>query len=211
MLRTLVPCAPLKGRGSKCRAWPGCKPELYALVLAAVEASLGRRFGHARAFSLYHHVAGPLVLVNGRSRKRIGHGIFPGSTALGQGKTAPTPVIAGPLQLISAQRFGGGPPRPKFDRADHGHPTRQITTSVFCRAKTSGMGFHWPLGERAAFTPRDQFSRLPCLPPKACRAIVDQGNRYTRNLSLAVSPLSPCAQWIPHYKAGDAIGDAIPW
>ena len=110
----LVPCTVEKVAVNAVLA--GCKPEYLPVVLATVEAACTSEFnGHGLLATTYY--AGPVVIVNGPVRRRIG--MNSGINALGQGNRA-NATIGRALQLV-IRNVGGGRPG-EVDRAAQGNP-----------------------------------------------------------------------------------------
>ena len=94
----------------------GCKPEYLPVVLAAVEAVLDEGFAMHGVLATTMFV-GPVVVVNGPIRRRIGMNAK--GNALGQGNRA-NGAIGRALQLV-IRNVGGGRPQ-EVDRATLGNP-----------------------------------------------------------------------------------------
>ncbi len=94
----------------------GCRPEYFAVVLAALDAALDPAFSWYGLLSTTMGV-GPVVIVNGPVAKRIG--LNSGMNVLGQGNRA-NATIARALQLV-ARNVGGAVPG-GVDRSTQGHP-----------------------------------------------------------------------------------------
>jgi hypothetical protein len=94
----------------------GCKPEYLPVVLAAVEAVLDERFAMHGVLATTMFV-GPVVVVNGPVRRRIGMNAK--GNALGQGNRA-NATIGRAVQLV-IRNIGGGRPQ-EIDRATLGNP-----------------------------------------------------------------------------------------
>jgi hypothetical protein len=94
----------------------GCKPEYLPVVLAAVEAVLEEQFAMHGVLATTMFV-GPVVVVNGPIRRRIGMNAK--GNALGQGNRA-NAAIGRTLQLV-IRNIGGGRPQ-EVDRATLGNP-----------------------------------------------------------------------------------------
>jgi hypothetical protein len=94
----------------------GCLPEYLPVVLAAVEAVCTDEFNIHGALATTMPV-GPVVIVNGPIRRRIG--MNSGKNVLGQGNRA-NATIGRALQLV-VRNVGGGRPG-EVDRATHGNP-----------------------------------------------------------------------------------------
>jgi hypothetical protein len=94
----------------------GCLPEHLPVVLAAVEAACSDDFNmHGLLATTF--ASGPMVVVNGPVRRRIG--MNSGANALGQGNRA-NATIGRAVQLV-VRNVGGGRPG-EVDRAMHGWP-----------------------------------------------------------------------------------------
>src|SRR6266571_4595972 len=94
----------------------GCKPEYLPVVLAAVEAVLDESFAMHGVLATTMFV-GPVVVVNGAVRRRIGMNAK--GNALGQGNRA-NAAIGRALQLV-IRNIGEGRPQ-EVDRATLGNP-----------------------------------------------------------------------------------------
>ncbi len=94
----------------------GCKPEYLPVVLAAVEAVLEEGFAMHGVLATTMFV-GPVVVVNGPIRRRIGMNAR--GNVLGQGNRA-NAAIGRALQLV-IRNIGGGRPQ-EVDRATLGNP-----------------------------------------------------------------------------------------
>src|SRR6516165_3157904 len=94
----------------------GCKPEYLPVVLAAVEAVLDESFAMHGVLATTMFV-GPVVIVNGPVRRRIGMNAK--GNALGQGNRA-NAAIGRALQLV-IRNIGEGRPQ-EVDRATLGNP-----------------------------------------------------------------------------------------
>ena len=94
----------------------GCKPEYLPVVLAAVEAVLDEGFAMHGVLATTMFV-GPVVIVNGPIRRRIGMNAK--GNALGQGNRA-NAAIGRALQLV-IRNIGEGRPQ-EVDRATLGNP-----------------------------------------------------------------------------------------
>ena len=98
----------------------GCKPEYFPVVLAAVEAACTDRFNmHGLLCTLWF--SGPVVIVNGPIRNRIG--MNSGKNALGQGNRANS-TIGRALQLVVRNLGGGRPGVNGIDRSALGAPSK---------------------------------------------------------------------------------------
>lgn len=94
----------------------GCRPEYLPVVLAAVEAAAGRRF-NIHGVSATTYFSGPVLIVNGPIRRRIG--MNSGVNVLGQGNRANL-TIGRALNLV-VRNVGGARPG-GVDQATFGYP-----------------------------------------------------------------------------------------
>jgi hypothetical protein len=94
----------------------GCPPEVFPIVLAAVEAACDPAFALLGLVSTTHP-SGPLVIVSGPLADEVG--MNSAGNALGQGNRA-NATIGRALQLV-VRNVGGGKPQEE-DRAAHGQP-----------------------------------------------------------------------------------------
>ncbi len=98
----------------------GCKPEYLPVVLAAVEAACTDTFNmHGLLCTLWF--SGPIVIVNGPIRHRIG--MNTDKNALGQGNRANS-TIGRALQLVIRNVGGGKPGIGGIDRSALGSPSK---------------------------------------------------------------------------------------
>jgi hypothetical protein len=98
----------------------GCKPEYLPVVLAAVEGACTDQFNiHGLLCTLWF--SGPVVIVNGPIRNRIG--MNSGKNALGQGNRA-NATIGRALQLVVRNVGGGRPGVDGIDRSALGAPSK---------------------------------------------------------------------------------------
>src|SRR3546814_18912956 len=96
----------------------GCLPEHLPVVLAALEAACTREFNmHGLLATTFF--SGPILIVNGPIRQRIG--LNSGVNALGQGTRANATTGRAPQLVV--RHVGGGPPGP-VHRATPGPPGR---------------------------------------------------------------------------------------
>jgi hypothetical protein len=94
----------------------GCPPEVFPIVLAAVEAACDPAFALLGLVSTTHP-SGPVVIVSGPLADDVG--MNSAGNALGQGNRA-NATIGRALQLV-VRNLGGGRPQEE-DRAAHGQP-----------------------------------------------------------------------------------------
>jgi len=121
----------------------GCLPEHLPVVLAALEAACTREFNmHGLLATTFF--SGPVLIVNGPIRQRIG--MNSGVNALGQGNRANS-TIGRALQLV-VRNVGGGLPG-AIDRATLGNPGKY----TFCFAEDESDPDWEPLSVRRGIAP----------------------------------------------------------
>lgn len=155
----------------------GCKPEYLPVVLAAVEAACTDAF-NMHGLLATTMPAGPVIVVNGPVRRRIG--MNSGNNVFGQGNRANL-SIGRALQLV-VRNVGGGRPG-EVDRATHGNPGKLS----FCFAEDEE-GSPWePLATSLGLPPGTDAVTL--FPGEGPRCVVDQLSRDPESLarSLAVN------------------------
>jgi hypothetical protein len=123
----------------------GCRPEYLPVVIAAVEAVCTDKF-NIHGVLATTHFAGPVLIVNGPIRDRIGMNYR--VNALGQGNRA-NATIGRALQLV-VRNVGGGRPG-EIDRAALGQPGKY----TFCFAENERESPWEPLHVGRGFA-RDQ-------------------------------------------------------
>jgi hypothetical protein len=117
----------------------GCRPEYLPVVIAAVQAVCTDQFNMHGVLATTHF-PGPIIIVNGPVRRRIG--MNAGLNALGQGNRA-NATIGRALQLI-VRNLGGGRPG-GVDRAALGQPGKytfcfaESTVTVFAGSAPTGI------------------------------------------------------------------------
>jgi hypothetical protein len=149
----------------------GCKPEYLPVVLAAVEAVLEERFAMHGVLATTMFV-GPVVVVNGPIRNRIGMNAK--GNALGQGNRA-NAAIGRALQLV-IRNIGGGRPQ-EVDRATLGNPGKY----TYCFAEDEE-GSSWePLSVELGLDPGQ--SAVTVFAGFGLQGVVDQKSRDPESLS----------------------------
>jgi hypothetical protein len=149
----------------------GCKPEYLPVVLAAVEAVLEEQFAMHGVLATTMFV-GPVVVVNGPIRRRIGMNAK--GNALGQGNRA-NAAIGRSLQLV-VRNIGGGRPQ-EVDRATLGNPGKY----TYCFAEDEE-GSSWdPLSVERG-TRRGQ-SAVTVFAGFGLQGVVDQKSRDPESLA----------------------------
>jgi hypothetical protein len=151
----------------------GCRPEYLPVVLAAVEAACTDEF-NIHGLLATTMSAGPVLIVNGPIRNRIG--MNSGKNVLGQGNRANS-TIGRALQLV-IRNVGGGRPG-EVDRATLGNPGKL----GFCFAEDEE-GSPWtPLSADLGFEAGTDTVTL--FPGEGPRTIVDQLARDPESLCHA--------------------------
>ena len=149
----------------------GCLPEYLPVVLAAVEAVCTDTFNIHGVLATTMPV-GPVVVVNGPLRRRIG--MNSGKNVFGQGNRA-NATIGRALQLV-VRNVGGGRPG-EVDRATHGNPGKL----GFCFAEDEE-GSPWtPLASDFGAAPGADAVTVFC--GEGPRCIVDQLSRDPESLA----------------------------
>lgn len=148
----------------------GCRPEYLPVVLAAVQAACTDEFNmHGLLATTYF--SGPVVIVNGPVRRRIG--MNSGINALGQGNRA-NATIGRALQLV-VRNVGGGRPG-GVDRATLGNPGKY----TFCFAEDEE-GSPWEsLAVAQGYGPEE--STVTLFAGDGVRGMVDQLSRDPESL-----------------------------
>jgi len=149
----------------------GCKPEYLPVVLAAVEAVLEEEFAMHGVLATTMFV-GPVVVVNGPVRRRIGMNAK--GNALGQGNRA-NAAIGRALQLV-IRNIGGGRPQ-EVDRATLGNPGKL----TYCFAEDEE-GSSWePLAVERGI--KSGQSAVTVFAGFGLQGVVDQKSRDPESLS----------------------------
>jgi hypothetical protein len=163
----------------------GCRPEYLPVVLAAVEAACTDEFNmHGLLATTWF--SGPMVVVNGPVRQRIG--MNSGGNALGQGNRANS-TIGRALQLV-VRNIGGGRPG-GVDRATLGHPGKL----GFCFAEDEE-GSPWePLSVHRGLG--DGIDAVTLFAAEGVRGIVDQLSREPESLARS---FAACLRTAAHPK-----------
>src|SRR5437016_1038493 len=148
-----------------------CKPEYLAGVRAGVEAVLEEQFAMHGVLATTMFV-GPVVVVNGPIRRRIGMNAK--GNALGQGNRA-NAAIGRALQLV-IRNIGGGRPQ-EVDRATLGNPGKY----TYCFAEDEE-GSSWePLSVERGLKPG--VSAVTVFAGFGLQGIVDQKSRTPESLA----------------------------
>ncbi len=171
----------------------GCRPEYLPVVLAAVEAACSEEF-NLHGVLATTHVVGPVVIVNGPVRRRIG--MNAGVNALGQGNRA-NATIGRALQLV-VRNVGGGRPG-EVDQAALGQPGKL----GFCFPEHEERSPWEPLHVERGFARDD--STVTLFAGGAPITIVDQLARDAEALATSYGLVLAAMSHPKHYRYGDAV------
>ena len=149
----------------------GCKPEYLPVVLAAVEAVLEEGFGMHGVLATTMFV-GPVVIVNGPIRRRIGMNAK--GNVLGQGNRA-NAAIGRALQLV-IRNIGGGRPQ-EVDRATLGNPGKY----TYCFAEDEEGSYWVPLSVERGM--KSGQSAVTVFAGFGLQGMVDQKSREPESLA----------------------------
>jgi len=153
----------------------GCKPEYLPVVLAAVEAALDESFAMHGVLATTMF-AGPVVVVNGAVRRRIGMNAK--GNALGQGNRA-NAAIGRALQLV-IRNVGEGRPQ-EVDRATLGNPGKLS----YCFAEDEEGSCWEPLAVERGVKPG--VSAVTVFAGFGLQGIVDQKSRTPESLARSMA------------------------
>jgi len=171
----------------------GCKPEYLPVVLAAVEAVLEESFAMHGVLATTMFV-GPVVIVNGPIRRRIGMNAK--GNALGQGNRA-NAAIGRALQLV-IRNIGEGRPQ-EVDRATLGNPGKL----TYCFAEDEE-GSSWePLSVERGLAPGQ--SAVTVFAGYGLQGVVDQKSRDPESLSRSYAESLKALSNVKHAPACDAL------
>jgi hypothetical protein len=163
----------------------GCAPEYLPVVLTALEAACTDEFNMHGLLATTMPV-GPVLIVNGPIRRRIG--MNSGVNVLGQGNRA-NATIGRALQLV-IRNLGGGRPG-GVDRATQGNPGKVS----FCFPEDEE-GSPWePLHVERGFAP--DASTVTLFPGEGPRGLVDQLSRDPESLARS---FAACLATVQHPK-----------
>jgi hypothetical protein len=176
----------------------GCKPEYLPVVLAAVEAALDDRFAMHGVLATTMFV-GPVVVVNGPVRRRIGMNAK--GNALGQGNRA-NAAIGRALQLV-IRNIGGGRPQ-EIDRATLGNPGKY----TYCFAEDEEGSCWEPLSVERGLAPG--VSAVTLFAGFGLQGIVDQKSRDPESLSKSFAESLKAVHSVKLAPACDALVVVCP-
>jgi hypothetical protein len=163
----------------------GCAPEYLPVVLTALEAACTDEFNMHGLLATTMPV-GPVLIVNGPIRRRIG--MNAGVNVLGQGNRA-NATIGRALQLV-IRNVGGGRPG-GVDRATQGNPGKVS----FCFPEDEE-GSPWePLHVERGFAA--DASTITLFPGEGPRGVVDQLSRDPESLART---MAACLRTVQHPK-----------
>lgn len=171
----------------------GCKPEYLPVVIAAVEAVCTDAFNMHGVLATTHF-PGPVIIVNGLIRDRIGMNYR--GNALGQGFRA-NATIGRALQLV-VRNVGGGRPQ-EVDRAALGQPGKY----TFCFAEFEERSNWEPLHVERGFK-RDE-STVTVFAGCAPTGIIDQLSRDARSLATSYGEALAAVSHPKQYGYGEII------
>ncbi|GAB4330877.1 MAG: hypothetical protein Kow0010_15920 [Dehalococcoidia bacterium] len=171
----------------------GCRPEYLPVVIAALEAVCTDEFNMHGVLATTHF-PGPVIIVNGPIRDRIGMN-YKGNV-LGQGFRA-NATIGRALQLI-VRNVGGGKPQ-GVDRAVFGQPGKY----TFCFAEWEERSNWEPLHVERGFR-RDQ-STVTVFAGCAPNGIIDQLARDAKSLATSYGLALAAASHPKHYNYGEIV------
>jgi hypothetical protein len=163
----------------------GCPPEVFPIVLAAVEAACDPAFALLGLVSTTHP-SGPLIVVSGALADRVG--MNSAGNALGQGNRANL-TVGRALQLV-VRNVGGGRPQEE-DRAAHGQPGKLASCFAERLHDSPWAGLAQDRG-----VPDDQ-TGVTLFAAEAPRLIVDQLARTPQELCAS---LAAGMEWVAHRR-----------
>ena len=168
----------------------GCKPEYLPVVIAAVEAACTDAFNLHGVLATTYFV-GPLLIVNGPIRQRIG--LNCGRNVFGQGTRA-NATIGRALQLV-VRNVGGGRPG-EVDMSTLGQPGKFGA----CIGENEELSCWEPLHVERGFD-RDQ-STVTVFAAEAPRAVRDQLSRNSRSLAASMGFSLEAIAHVKHARHG---------
>ncbi|HEY1593014.1 MAG TPA: hypothetical protein VGF81_14555 [Solirubrobacteraceae bacterium] len=163
----------------------GCPPDVFPIVLAAVEAACEPEFALLGLVSTTHP-SGPVIVVSGPLSEQTG--MNGRGNALGQGNRA-NMTIGRALQLV-VRNVGGGRPQEE-DRAAHGQPGK--LSSCFAERMHDSP---WPGLAQDRGVP-EQETGVTLFAGEAPRLIIDQLARTPQELC---GSLAEGLEWIGHRR-----------
>lgn len=176
----------------------GCKPEYFPVVIAAVQAVTTDQF-NIHGVLATTHFPGPVIIVNGPIRHRIGMNMR--MNVLGQGNRA-NATIGRALQLI-VRNVGGGRPG-EVDRAALGQPGKY----TFCFPEFEERSNWPPLHVERGFAPTD--STVSVFAGSSVAPIIDQLSRDAKSLATSYGLALRAVSHPKHYGYGEIVVVVTP-
>lgn len=176
----------------------GCKPEYLPVVIAAVEAVLEPDFNMHGVLATTHF-PGPVIIVNGPIRDRIGMNYR--MNVFGQGNRA-NATIGRAVQLV-VRNVGGGRPG-EVDRAAMGQPGKY----TMCFAEFEERSNWEPLHVERGFAKGD--STVTVFAGGAPTGIVDQLSRDARSLAWSYAKVLETVSHPKQYNYGEIVVAVTP-
>jgi hypothetical protein len=173
-------------RVAVCAVLAGCRPAYFPVVVAAVEAVLEPQF-NAHGVAVTTQPAGPIVVVNGPARERVG--VNGGMGALGPGTRA-NATIGRALRLVLTLTGGALPGG--LDRATLGHPGK--FSSCFAENEEASP---WPPLHVERGLPADA-SAVTVVAADAPLSISDHRSRTPEELAATLA-WAASTQWSPFW------------
>ncbi len=173
-------------RVAACAVLAGCRPHYFPVVVAAVEAALDPAF-NAHGIAVTTQPAGPIVVVNGPARERIG--LNAGMGALGPGTRA-NATIGRALRLVLT--LTGGARAGGLDRATLGHPGKLTC----CFAENEEASPWQPLHVERGFG--SETSTVTLVAGDAPLSISDHRSRTPEELAATLA-WAAAGQWSPFW------------
>ncbi len=173
-------------RVAACAVLAGCRPAYFPVVATAVEAALDPAF-NAHGIAVTTQPAGPIVVVNGPARDRLG--LNGGMGALGSGTRA-NATIGRALRLVLTLTGGARPGG--LDRATLGHPGKLTC----CFAENEEASPWEPLHVERGFPP--QTSTVTLVAGDAPLSISDHRSRTPEELAATLA-WAAAGQWSPFW------------
>jgi len=173
-------------RVAACAVLAGCRPAYFPVVVAAVEAALEPGF-NAHGIAVTTQPAGPILVVNGPARERLG--LNSGMGALGPGTRA-NATIGRALRLVLMLTGGARPGG--LDRATLGQPGK----FACCFAENEEASPWEPLHVERGFAA--EASTVTLVAADAPLSISDHRSRTPEELAATLA-WAAAAQWSPFW------------
>jgi len=173
-------------RVAVCAVLAGCEPAYFPLVVAAVEAALDPAF-NAHGIAVTTQPAGPIVIVNGPARERVG--LNSGIGALGPGTRA-NMTIGRALRLVLTLTGGALPGA--LDRSTLGNPAKL----GLCLAENEEASPWEPLHVERGFAP--DASTVTVFAADAPMSVSDHRSQTPDELAHVLATAA-AATWSPYW------------